>query len=105
MRLATAFERKRGQLVQGAVASGRYNAGMRSPVRTQSKVGSLPFTFFQFSERQFALRVDRIPNATGRLSDFFSIVIPFPSHNPHRANTHPIFEQMKPVRPAPVSQI
>jgi hypothetical protein len=32
-------------------------------------------------------------------------VIPYSSHNPHSANTHPIFEQMKPVRPAPVSQI
>ena len=34
-----------------------------------------------------------------------SIVIPFPSHNPHRANTHPIFDQMERVRPTPVSQI
>ena len=34
-----------------------------------------------------------------------SIVLPFPSYNPHRANTHPIFDQMERVRPAPVSQI
>jgi len=38
VRLATALERKRGQLVQGAVASGRYNAGMRSPVRRAKRI-------------------------------------------------------------------
>jgi putative FmdB family regulatory protein len=32
-------------------------------------------------------------------------VIPFPSHHPHRAYTHAIFDQMTPVRPASISQI
>jgi len=36
--LATAFETKRGRLVQGAVASGRHNAGMRSPVRRAKRI-------------------------------------------------------------------
>jgi hypothetical protein len=36
--LATAFETKRGRLVQCVVASGRYNAGMRSPVRRAKRI-------------------------------------------------------------------
>jgi len=78
----------------------------RQPPNCPVEGGFLPFyRFLQFAEGQFALRVGHVPDRSGSLADFFFIVIPFPLHNPHRANTHRIFDKMKRVKPAPVSQI
>ncbi len=51
------------------------------------------------------IRKERFSGAPAVLPISSSIEIPFPSHHPHCENAHPIFDQMKPVRPAPVSQI
>jgi len=72
----------------------------------QSKVGSFPFTALFSSLRDcspLVLSASQIAPAVLPISS--SIVIPFPSQNPHRANTHSIFDQIRPVRLAPVSQI
>jgi len=78
----------------------------RQPPNCPVEGGFLPFyRFLQFAEGQFALRVGHVQIAPAVLPISSSSVIPFPSHNPHRANTHTVFDQMKPVSPASMSQI
>src|SRR3989454_8470868 len=97
------FKRMRNERFSGVIAIWFSRAS--HPI-AQSKVGSFPFTVFFSSLRDsspFVLSASQIAPAVLPISS--SIVIPFPSHNPHRATTHPIFDQMERVRPALVSQI
>ena len=97
------FKRIRKERFSGVIAIWFF---ARQPPNCSVERGFLTFyRFLQLAEGQFALRVGHVPDRSGSLADFFFIVIPFPLHNPHRANTHRIFDKTKRVKPAPVSQI
>jgi hypothetical protein len=72
----------------------------RLPYQNASRRGGfLPFyRFLQLAEGLFATRVERIPNRPAVLPISSCIAFSFTSHNPHRASTHPILDQMTPVR-------
>src|SRR5229473_6788356 len=93
------FKRIRKERFSGVIAI--WSSRASHPI-AQSKVGSFPFTAFFSSLRDsspFALSASQIAPAVLPISS--SIVIPFPSLNRHRANTHSIFDEVKPVRPLP----
>src|SRR5258708_36170572 len=71
----------------------------RQPSNGPVEGGFLPFyRFLQLAEGLFALVLSASQIAPAVLPISSCIVIPFTSHNPHRANTHPILHQMTPVR-------
>src|SRR6266403_1389736 len=97
------FSRMRKERFSGVITI--WSSRASHPI-AQSKVGSFPFTAFFSSLRDrspLVLSASQIVPAVLPISS--SIVIPLLSHNPHHAYTHTIFDQTKPVRPAPVSQI
>ena len=75
----------------------------RQPLNCPVEHGFLPFyRYLQLAEGLFAPRVERIPNGSGSLDFFFDCDS---LRTILTARIHTIFDQLKRVRPAPVSQI